>query len=56
MLEVDIYNATFPVRDYVNNYFGGFVDPIFYDLLVLFSILTLVFVAFKIVTLPFGIK
>jgi hypothetical protein len=53
MEEVNIYGVTFPVRQYVDTYFGGFIDPIFYDLLVLFSILAFIFFAFKIVTMPF---
>lgn len=53
MEEVNIYGITFPVRQYVDTYFGGFIDPIFYDLLVLFAILSFIFICYKIVTLPF---
>ncbi|MEG1705397.1 MAG: hypothetical protein RR290_02350 [Clostridia bacterium] len=52
-MEVDIYNATFPVRAFANNFFGGFATDIFYDFLTFVFILMFFIFCLKIFSLLF---
>ncbi len=53
-MPVSIYeDIPFYVRGYVDNYFGAFTEPIFYDLLIIFiSIFFLIFL-FRVIFLIF---
>lgn len=53
MTEVSIYNETFPVNNFVDNLFGGFSTPVFYDFLKFFFIIIFFIFCLKIFALLF---